>query len=425
MAEGGTAHVIGAGLAGLAAAVRLADSGRRVRLWEAAPQAGGRVRSFFDDRVGGVIDNGAHLVLAGNRDVRAYLDTIAATDRVRVADGAAFPFFDKETKARWHVRFGRSRVPFWLLCPASRPPGAGAVSFMRDVWRLLRASPSQTVTAVIPATSPWMRPFWNPLSRAVLNAAPEDGAACLLAAVLREAWIGGGAGLRPVLAKTSLDDAFIQPALRFLEGKGALVRFGCRLKVIEMAGGQAARLVFTDETVSLGSGDAVVLAVPAYQATEMVDGLTMPEGTRAILNAHFHLDDGAADACPVARGAFTGIVGGVAEWAFRRGRVLSVTVSAADALMDEDADQLAARLWADVAALSGLAREPVPPHRVIKERRATVAATPENETRRPGTKTRWPNLFLAGDGTKTGLPGTIEGAVRSGFRASDAVMAGL
>ena len=102
---------------------------------------------------------------------------------------------------------------------------------------------------------------------------------------------------------------------------------------------------------------------------------------------------------------------------FRKSGILSVTVSAADRLVDVSAEALAALLWRDVARAYDLGNAALPPWRIVKEKRATFAATPAELRRRPPAQTRWRNLFLAGDWTATGLPATIEGAIRSGETA--------
>ena len=117
-----------------------------------------------------------------------------------------------------------------------------------------------------------------------------------------------------------------------------------------------------------------------------------------------------------------GLIGGTAEWVFAFEDRISVTVSAADRLLDLDRETLAAQLWADVARLHGLAG-PMPPWQIVKEKRATFAATPAQDAKRPGARTLWPNLALAGDWTATGLPATIEGALRSGRTAADVILA--
>ncbi len=111
------------------------------------------------------------------------------------------------------------------------------------------------------------------------------------------------------------------------------------------------------------------------------------------------------------------MIGGTAQWIFAFPDRLSVTVSGAGAMADEDRGDLARRFWGDIAAVHGLTDE-LPPWRIVKERRATFAATPAQNARRPPAATNWRNLALAGDWTATGLPATIEGAIRSGSTAA-------
>ena len=113
-----------------------------------------------------------------------------------------------------------------------------------------------------------------------------------------------------------------------------------------------------------------------------------------------------------------GVIGGAAEWIFRKRGVLSVTVSAADRFVERAAPELRDLFWRDVAIAYHLPPRPVPPARIVKERRATFLASPEQLKRRPQQTTAWRNLLLAGDYVDTGLPATIEGAIRSGFAAA-------
>jgi hypothetical protein len=114
----------------------------------------------------------------------------------------------------------------------------------------------------------------------------------------------------------------------------------------------------------------------------------------------------------------TGVIGGTAEWVFVFDDRLSVTISGADRLVDRDREDLAKLLWSDVACTLDLGDAPLPAWQIVKEKRATFAATPEQNAMRPGSATRLANLWLAGDWTQTGLPATIEGALRSGETAA-------
>ena len=112
----------------------------------------------------------------------------------------------------------------------------------------------------------------------------------------------------------------------------------------------------------------------------------------------------------------------MAHWLFIRGDIVSVTVSAADDLAAAPADMIASRLWADVSRALDMRSAAMPRFRIVKERRATFAQTPAAMRLRAKTRTATANLYLAGDWTDTGLPATIESAVRSGHAAAQAVL---
>jgi hydroxysqualene dehydroxylase len=404
------AHVIGAGLAGLAASVALAKAGFRVSLSEAAAQAGGRCRSYRDPQLGVVIDNGNHLVLSGNTSVRAYLATIGASDRLAGPDEARFAFTDLRDGRRWRLRPNSGPIPWWLFSRDRRVPDTGPFDYLA-LARLLKADPTQRIGDVLAMRGPlWERLLDNFLVSA-LNTPAAEGSAALAGAVVRETLAKGGSACRPLIATPTLAAAFVDPALAWLEREGAEVRLGRRLKGLAIEAGQVVSLDFADGTEPIGPDEPVILAVPSWVAATLLPGLTVPDRHHAIVNAHF-LTSPPAGAEPM-----VGVIGGTVEWVFAFPDRLSVTISAADALIDEDRELLAARLWREVAQVHGLPLE-LPSWQIVREKRATFAATPEQDLRRPESRTACANLFLAGDWTKTGLPATIEGALRSGETAA-------
>jgi squalene-associated FAD-dependent desaturase len=409
-------HIIGAGLAGLATAVRLASQGTYVSVHEATNQAGGRCRSYRDPVLDKMIDNGNHLVLSGNRAALDYLDTISARDHLIGPATARFPFIDLKTGERWILRANSGRVPWWILDSHRRVPGTRARDYL-SLLRLLRAGPDAAIGDVLDCTGPLYERLVRPLLLAALNTEPPQGSAALAAAVIRETLAAGGQSYRPLIARDGLSAAFVDPALRFIEGNGGTIIFGERLRALTYKSDHVADLDFGEVSVRLAEDDAVVLAVPPVVAASLVPGLQTPTEFRAIVNAHFRLDS------PAGVESITGVVNGMIEWLFAFPDRLSVTISCADRLLDIPREELAARIWQEVATIMGIAA-PVPPWQIVRERRATFAALPSENAKRPGADTRWNNLFLAGDWTATGLPATIEGAIRSGNRAAQMVGSG-
>ena len=258
-------------------------------------------------------------------------------------------------------------------------------------------------------------PVWSyliePVLLAVLNTNPAEGSAALTAAVLRDSIARGGTAMRPLIAEPSLAAAFVDPATAWLASHGTPVTLGKRLRAIAFADDHVTGLDWGDGVEPVASDEAAILAVPPWVATGLVPALSAPDEHRAILNGHF------AYPAPADAPRMLGLIGGTAEWLFAFPDRLSVTISAANRLIDAPREDLARTLWSDVCTALGI-DAPLPRWQIVKEKRATFAATPEQNAKRPPAATRWRNLFLAGDWTATGLPATIEGALRSGETAA-------
>jgi squalene-associated FAD-dependent desaturase len=405
----GHVHVIGAGLAGLSATLALTARGRGVSVYEAGPAAGGRCRSYFDRELGLTVDNGNHLLLSGNRAAMRYLDAFAGRSAMATPDEPTFPFLDLANDQRWAVRPNRGRYPWWVLSRARRVPGTHLMNYLA-LRRILGIRDDTTVYAMF-RQEPLYRPLIAPLTIAALNTQPEQALARLLAAVLRETLMAGGDACLPMFPRNGLSAALIDPAVALSASRGATFHFGRRIAALGIVDGRVTSLAGPDGPIALGPADAVVLAVPPWAASDLLPGLQVPAGFEAIVNVHFSIE---ADPGP---SGFIGLIGGTAEWVFVKPGHVSTTTSAAHRLADSDADRIAASVWPNVRTALDLPA-PMPPWRVVKERRATITATAAQERRRPGARTELANLLLAGDWTATGLPATIESAIRSGETAA-------
>jgi hydroxysqualene dehydroxylase len=415
-------HVIGAGLSGLSAALSLTAEGRSVTVHEAGPAAGGRCRSYLDKELGLRIDNGNHLLLSGNRAAMAYIAEIGAQERFRTVSRAIFPFADLNTGERWTVRPNNGRIPWWIFSAGRRVPDTRLSDYIA-IARIMRIRDDTPVSDSMRRGRLYWR-LLEPLAIAALNTAPSEGLARLLAAVMRESLLRGGRACRPMVPREGLSEALIDPAIATLRVRGSNIRLNSRIAELTVEGGRITALRGPEGAIAVGSEDAVVLAVPPWVAADLLPGLLAPDAFEAILNIHFrHAADPDG---PFGEAGFIGLISGTAEWLFIKPGHVSVTISAANHMVDDPGRAIASLVWPNVVDALGLpaqTKEALPPFRVVKEKRATFAATARQEARRPGTRTDLAaNLALAGDWTDTGLPATIEGAIRSGRAAADFIV---
>ena len=406
-------HVIGAGMAGLAAALALVDAGRRVTLYEAGPAGGGRCRSYHDKELGCRIDNGNHLWLSGNAAIASFLRRVGSADTQAGPPDAQFPFYDVRSGKHWTVRPNAGRLPWWIFAAGRRVPGVKLSEYL-GLLAILRAGPGKTVAQCMWPGALNDR-LIEPLVIAALNTAPATGSARLMGAVMRETLALGGAACIPAFPKAGLSATFVDPAMAALQQAGATVRVGCRITALNVEDARVRSFATASGPVDVQPGEAVVLAIPSAVAQSLLPGLSAPEAFEAIVNLHYR-----CDAEPGVAG-FIGLLGGTAEWAFVKPGIVSVTISAANRLVDRPASDLSATVWPEVSAALRIV-QPLPPSRVVKEKRATFAATPAENRKRPGASIGLANLVLAGDWTDTGLPATIEGAIRSGHTAAAALL---
>ncbi len=417
----GRVHIIGAGLAGLAAGVRLVESGHAVTIYESARQAGGRCRSFYDKHLERDIDNGNHLIMSGNKSALTFLDTIGSVDPLTGPPTATYPFVDVKSGKRWTVQMNEGPIPFWVFDKQWRVPDTKVWDYIKAAGIALAGS-DKTVADAIDRSGVLFERFWEPLTLAVLNTTPERGQARLLWSVIRETFLLGGQASTPLVAKKGLGPAFIDPAVKYIESMGGLIRFGARLRSAWMEGGAVTSLSFADETVTLEAGDQVIFAIPPSRLKQIMPKLDPPSDDASILNVHFRIPS-AAPTKALGEGPFIALTSSLGQWVFVRDDIISVTTSASDAIGADDKpnDEIVEQIWREtqIALALDMSYDRV---RIIREKRATPDQSPTGAARRLKPETEYRNLFLAGDHTDTGVPATIEGSIRSGNTAAGLAM---
>ncbi len=409
-----TCHVVGGGVAGLSAALRLAEAGLHVHLYEAAPHVGGRCRSLPDQRFGTSIDNGSHLLFSANRAMLDFLRRIGAPS-TSLAPSDDLAFRDIDDGARWRITpSGESGL--WLLGRGLRIPGASRWQLLRQGFSLLTARSGTCVGDRLPVEGALWRRFWRPFLVAAFNADPATVSAPHAATVLRELAFDGKAGGQPLQAARPWSEIIAEPAIARLRYHGASIHYGMPLLALDRGEGRVRRLLFRRGTIDT-TQDIVILAVPNAIAHRLIPDIAPEIPSAAIVNLHYDI--------PLNLGlGFRGLVGGLVDWVFWRDTVVSVTIGGSHGVLTRADGTLARAAWAEaVTALPKTLSLDTPPCRRIVEKRATLATTPHAFSLRPGAATPHPNLFLAGDWTATGLPSTIEGAVLSGNTAAAAALA--
>lgn len=415
-------HIIGAGLSGLSAAVRLLERDIPVTLYESAGQAGGRCRSFFDKYLERDIDNGNHLIMSGNKSALSYLSLLNARDELVGPSFAIYPFVDVASKQRWTVRLNEGFIPFWIFDEKWRVPDTQLGDYFKAA-AIAFAGPDKTVSDVIDTTSVLFTRFWEPLTLAVLNTTPQIGSAQLLWSVIRETFLLGGQASVPLVAREGLGPTFIDPAIKFIEENNGIVRLGTRLRHVLTEGGAVTGLDFGTETIALDVDDHVILALPPTRLTQLMSEFDPPTDDASILNVHFRYG-GVIDGIILGDSPFIALTSSLAQWVFVRDDVISVTTSASNALGADDQpnDVVVSQIWQEICTALDLGAAQYERVRVIREKRATPDQSPAGVRKRLSVETPYRNLFLAGDHTNTGVPATIEGSIRSGETASKKIV---
>lgn len=392
----GRLHVIGAGVAGLATAVLAGRAGWPVTVHEAAPTVGGRCRTI--ERYGQRHDNGTHVVFTANRATLRLLRLVGVRECWVEPEPDGLPVVDLAA-GRMHP----TGLSPWSWFGARRPQGMRVA----DVGALVRLAGAPGDRPVAAFGTPSLAGLLDLMTTAVLNAPPDTASARLLAGVLRRLLVPGAAGL--LVARDGLGPDLVEPLRRAAAEHGEL-RCGRRLRRLVVAEGRAVALEFGDQDVALGPDDRVVLALPPGAVADLLPSVAVPDRFAPIVNLHLPC----TATGPV---RFVGITGGLAQWLLVRPGMASVTVSAADAIVDLPAEAIIARVLPEVEAaarLAGVELGEIAAERamVVKERRATpVQDCAHAGAGRPRLRPLV-NVTLAGDWTSA-LPATIEAAIGS------------
>lgn len=451
--------VIGSGFAGLSAAAALAGSGAKVLVLEARPQLGGRATAFVDRETGELVDNGQHVLFGCYRDTLAFLDRVGARGHVRMQPALELVCYDR-MRQRSVLRCPRLPAPLHLLAgilkwgpipwrerlaalgmagpiaAARRQLQLGGPLQSGGAWPRGRVSVEPAGATVQtwldhvgqgPTLQEWL---WHPLTVAALNQLPEHAAADAFVRILAEMFAPDATAAAVVLPTRPLHQMYAEPAQRYIEARGGEVRLSALARVVSSPGGSGSVVDHVAVRGERFAAAAVIAAVPWFALSNLFAPAPPAAlaGTIAaarqmtpmpIVTVNLWYDR------PVMAEAFVGLPGRQMQWVFDK-RVafggdashLSLVSSGASEIVGRSRAELVALAASEVEASLPMARG-VRPVRgtVVREKQATFSLAPGGPPR-PGAVTEVGGLYLAGDWTATGLPATIESAVRSGHDAA-------
>jgi len=427
--------IIGAGWAGLAAAIELSRTNIRVTLIEAARRAGGRARRV--EAHGLAVDNGQHLMLGAYSEMLRLLHVIGMPEEqaflrrpLRLAmrtprrDEMIIQF--PALPAPWHVvtGFARARGLTWV----ERYHALALCSQL--LFSGFKLDKDLSVAAWLRAANqpqPLINALWEPLCLAALNTPLDQASAQVFIHVLHEAFAGRRRDADMLFPRTDLSAVFPEPAVRFIQGHGGTVRFAERVGSLDIRTGHVVgvstrRGVIEADHVIIAAAPSEALRLMApHAALNEISGPLAGLRYEPICTVYLQYPPGLRLGCEM-----LGLLGGTGQWILDLGDsghpgMMAVVISGPGTHMAQDNTALINMIIEEISV--HFPHWPAPTQSfVIREKRATFSCHTDIAALRPGNRTAVEGCWLAGDYTDTGLPATLEGALRSGVRAAREIL---
>ena len=420
--------VVGGGLAGLSASVYLAKNNIQVQLIEASPKFGGRAYSFLDDKSGDKIDNGQHLLLGCYCETIKFIKLLGAEDQFYFQKRLEINFVDQHKK-EFHLKAAKLPYPFGLL--------AGLLGYR--VLSLYDKIKIKTLISTLLFTDSnkysdvsvldWLKKngqnersikaFWEVIGVGALNSQLQNASAKIFIDILKVIFLNGNKAAAMIIPKVGLSKAFVEPAIKFLVSNKT--ELSVSEKLLEYSITQNKAVAVSTDKRSLNDFDAIILAIPSYALSRINEKNLIIENdktdltTSSILTLHLWLKENKL------KKPFYAFIDSHLHWVFNHGEYITTVTSSADELNEKSQEELFSIVSEELQKYLDIKKEDISDYKIIKEKRATFIPNKENLLKRPSTKTKLENVFLAGDWTNTGLPATIEGAIKSGNTAAEEV----
>jgi len=420
--------IIGGGFAGLSAAAYLTKQNIQVTLLESTPKFGGRAYSFTEQKSNDVVDNGQHILMGCYSDTINFLKLIGAKDNFIYQKSLQINFLTKAGKLV-ELKSFTSLYPFNLLFSLLNFKAitiTERLSLLKFVIKLPFISHQKLSNKNVrdwlkeeKQSDNTIKSLWEIIAVGALNTNIDRASAFMFREILMKIFFNGNFASTIILPKHGLSDAYVKNAKEYIESSGGEIKLSSSVKEFIISDNKIVGIKTADEVYN--DFDYVISAVPFHAFNNIYPELFLDEKiefeSSSILNIHIWLKNN-----PM-KEQFYGLIDSPVHWIFNKENHINLVISDAGYLIEKPAEEIYKMCVDELVKCTKLKELDFAHYKVLKEKRATFVPSNKIDYKRPSSKTEITNLFLAGDWTDTGLPSTIESAVKSGRVASELILA--
>ncbi len=420
--------IIGGGFAGLSAAVFLSKANHQVTVLEASPKLGGRAYSFLMQSQNDFVDNGQHILMGCYRNTLKFLSEIGAMENLYFQKSLLLNLIEK--RGNTLVLGGNSRIyPFNLISALLSFPSFtlnDKYSLLKFFVKLPFISKNELKNLTVEdwlvkssQTANSRKYFWDLLIVGALNTDPHKASAAVFLEILREIFFHGNYASTLIIPVTDLSNLYCSPTEEYLEKNGNKISVGEKVIEFKVEENKVVKVVTNRNEYT--EFDYVISAVPLHSLVKIKNnGLAIPTGLKpghsSILSVHLWIENFCI------KKKFFGFIGSDFHWVFKNGKHFTLVSSNAGKFMPMSNEEIIKKTAEELKIyFPDFNKADIKNSIVIKEKRATFIPSPSFEEKRKNIRSVYSNLILAGDWTDTGLPSTIESAVKSGLTAAEIV----
>lgn len=430
--SGKTVIVIGGGVAGLAAASLLSHREFIVTVIERNNRLGGRTFSIQDQTTSEIIDNGQHILMGCYHYTLRWLDFLGQALQTPTQPAIRIPFAEPQKKLG-SLTIPNLPMPFHLIAGIAQFENISFKERLLLLW-LGFALPFQTISETV-SVDHWLSAsgqtenlktyFWNPICLAVMNTSLKTASAKVFTAAIKQIFLGSRNHSRLIVPTITLSELFVFPSEAFIRSHNGVILMNQGIDKIQIEGGQISGILLRDGTFL--KADIYISAVPQSALIKIIGNQTLSKYFRSmtfleyspIVSVYLWLENFRVD--QLFEGKIIGCINTTIQWVFKKSDdLIEITISGARDIVDWNRKKIFELVVSDLKSLfSNFDSSSVRHYQVIKERHATFSQVPGSNCGRPSGITAIKNFYLTGDWTDTGLPATIESAVKSAYTVVD------